>query len=254
MPAWVGWRLSFEDGRWTKKPVAINTGALAETDNPSTWCDFETALRNYERLGCDGIRLCRTADLVYIDCDGVFGPDGTLLQFLWIIRILSVISGSAYLEESITGTRLHGVARGILPPGRRQFDDPNRPHTGYAFYDKSRFFTFSGAILPDNGDIHDLTKELAELHRDLFPAVSSPLNSAGSGVASAASSTFSMDDEELLDRARRARNGKNSHNSGKGTGATTRHRRKQIAPCATSSHFGPHATSVGSMTSFRDLI
>jgi hypothetical protein len=30
--------------------------------------------------------------------------------------------GRAYLEKSVTGTGLHGIGRGTLPPGRRQFE------------------------------------------------------------------------------------------------------------------------------------
>jgi len=203
IPAWVGWRLAFEDGRWTKKPIDIKTGSFAETDNPSTWCDFETALRDYEGLGCDGIGLCRTADFVFIDCDGVFDQDGSLLPFPWAREILSTISGRAYLERSVSGTGLHGIVRGTLPPGRRQFDDPSRTHTGYAFYDKNRYFTFSGSILPGSGDVSDLTSELAGLYRELIPVAATN----GTGKFSAKATALPSSNGELLERACRARDG-----------------------------------------------
>lgn len=202
IPAWVGWRLVFEEGRWTKKPVEIRTGNLAETDNPHSWCDFETAIRDYEGLVCDGIGLCRTVDFVFIDCDGVFDQDGSLLPFPWAQEILSTISGRAYLERSVTGTGFHGIGRGTLPPGRRQFDDPSRTHTGYAFYDKNRFFTFSGNILPGSGDISDLTPELAGLHRELFPAAAN-----GTSRFSAKATALPSSDAEILERACNARDG-----------------------------------------------
>jgi hypothetical protein len=203
IPAWVGWRLVFEDGHWTKKPIEIRTGNVAETNNPSTWTDFETAIRNYESLECDGIGLCRTADFVFIDCDGVFDRGGNLLPFPWAEKILSAISGRAYLERSISGTGLHGIGRGTLPLGRRQFDDPSRMHTGYAFYDKNRFFTFSGNILPCSGDIGDLTLELAGLHHELFPAAATN----GTDKVAVKGATLPLADGELLERACRAKNG-----------------------------------------------
>jgi primase-polymerase (primpol)-like protein len=203
IPAWVGWRLVFEYRRWMKKPIQIRTGNLAETDDPSTWCDFETTLQGYERLGCDGIGLCRTADFVFIDCDGVFDRDGHLLPFTWAEQILSAISGRAYLEKSITGTGLHGIGRGTLPPGRRQFDDPGRTHTGYAFYDNNRFFTFSGAVLPSSGELCDLTPELASLHRELFPVAATN----GTSKIGARPTVRSLSDGEVLERACRAKDG-----------------------------------------------
>ena len=206
-PAWVGWRLVFENGRWTKKPIEIRTGNFARTDDSRTWSDFETALRDYKGLGCDGIGLCRTADFVFIDADGVFDPDGNLLPFPWAEKILLAIRGRAYLEKSVTGTGLHGIGRGALPPGRRQFDAPNRAHTGYAFYDKHRFFTFSGNVLPESGGICDLTPELAGLHGELFPAADTPPNDTRKGVEQRAAARSSFDDSELLDRARRSKNG-----------------------------------------------
>ena len=42
--AWIGWKLVQRNGRWSKEPININNGALAETDNPATWCNFQTAV------------------------------------------------------------------------------------------------------------------------------------------------------------------------------------------------------------------
>jgi hypothetical protein len=84
IPAWVGWRQVWVDGkdgkpgRWTKEPVNIRTGGLAESDNPATWVDFKTAAANYQRLNCDGIGLCLTDDWVGTDLDGVLDDDGKL--------------------------------------------------------------------------------------------------------------------------------------------------------------------------------
>jgi putative DNA primase/helicase len=174
IPAWIGWKLVFERKRWSKKPVDINSGGLAETDNPHTWTDFETALRNYERLGCDGIGLSRTDDYVFVDLDGVLDADGKLLPFPWGARILHTLQGRAYLERSITGTGIHGVGRGTLPTGRRQWDDPTREHTGYALYDKSRYFTFSGHVFPDSAAMNDFDAGVSQ-------SLSRVVNAAGTG-------------------------------------------------------------------------
>lgn len=114
--------------------------------------------------------------------------------------------GRVHLEKSITETGFHGIGRGTLHPGRRQFDDPTRTHTGYAFYDKNRLFTFSGNILPGSAEICDVTPELADLHRELFP-VATTNHVAATHRTVKASSAAALSDAELLERARRAKNG-----------------------------------------------
>jgi hypothetical protein len=76
IPAWIGWRPVQRDGRWSKEPITIQNGVLAETDNPATWCNFQTAVEGYKRLGCDGIGMCRNGDLVFLDLDGVLDLAG----------------------------------------------------------------------------------------------------------------------------------------------------------------------------------
>ena len=103
IPAWIGWRLVRRDDRWSKEPVTIHNGAPAETDNPATWCNFQTAVEGYKRWRCDGIGLCRNGDLVFLDLDGVLDSTG-LKPFLWASKILSTVEGRAYIEKSATGT------------------------------------------------------------------------------------------------------------------------------------------------------
>jgi hypothetical protein len=205
--AWVGWKWKLErKGRWTKIPVNVKTGRLAKTDDDKTWSDFDMALQNYKRVGCDGIGLCRTGDLVFIDCDGVFDGNGDLLAFPWVEKILSALRGRVHLEKSVTGTGFHGIGRGTLPPGRRQFDDPTRTHTGYGFYDRHRLFTFSGNILPGSAEICDVTAELVDLHRELFP-VATTNHVASTRRTVRASPAAALSDAELIERARRAKDG-----------------------------------------------
>ena len=231
--AYVCWRFVWypgkggKPGRWTKVPIDPRTGALAATDDPSTWADLETALRRYRELDCDGIGLCRNGDLIFIDLDGVLSPDRSLRQFPWALKALRAIQGRAYLEVSVTGTGLHGICRGQLPAGRRQFDEPGEDHVGFALYDGNRYFTMTGLPYHGTGDIQDLTAELAALHSELFPlkppkSAKGSVPQAGQNDERAIGSDFpavansdhpglpaSFSDSELLDRARHAANGQN---------------------------------------------
>jgi putative DNA primase/helicase len=209
IPAWVGWRLVQDDVRWTKEPVNIRTGGLAKSDNPATWVDFQTAVAGYKRLGCDGIGLCRTGDYLFIDLDGCLDANGKVLFSLtWAAKILPVLRGRAYAETSPSGTGIHAICRGKLPPGRRQFDEPGLDHTGFALYAANRFFTFTGHQLQASGPIEDLTAELTKLHQELFPPKPS-LNGSSShnGHHVVMPGPLSLSDAELLERACRAANG-----------------------------------------------
>jgi hypothetical protein len=199
IPAWVGWRITRRGGRPTKEPVDLKTGGLGETDNPKTWTDFGTAVACYERLGCAGIGLCRTEDFIFIDLDGVFAADGSLHPYKWAHEILSAMQDRAYVERSVSGLGIHIICRGVVPPGRRQYDEPGKDHVGYGFYDRNRYLTFSGDALPGCGPIQDLTPEMAKLHPRLFPA----RPSAGNGHQQR-STPLDVSDTELIEKARRA--------------------------------------------------
>jgi putative DNA primase/helicase len=190
---------------WSKQPINLRSGALAETDNPDTWVDFLTAVRTYRDFGCDGIGICRTEDLIFGELDGVIDADGNLRPFPWALKVFDAVRGRAYLELSPSGTGLHAICRGVLPAGRRQFDEPGWSHTGFAFYDKSRYFTVTGHVLPDSGSIQDLTSALARLHQELFPSQRPP--SGSPRHPKSPKSTMSLTDAELLEKARHAANG-----------------------------------------------
>jgi hypothetical protein len=204
--AWVGFRLKWippsgkKPGRWTKEPVNIRTGALAKTDDPSTWCDFHTAVENYQRMGCDGIGLCRTDDLIFVDLDGVLDCAGALRPFAWAQKIFDVVRKHCYVERSVTDTGLHAIGRGHLPQGRRQWDDPHLEHTGFAIYDKHRFFTMSGHVFGNNGEISDMTAELRRIHARLFPPQPPKVKAKPKAAAWLA-------DDDIIARALKAKDG-----------------------------------------------
>ena len=196
LPAWVCWCQELRNGRWTKVPLNPITGVKAKTDDSSTWGNFDEAISAYQGNGYDGIGLCRTADLVLVDLDGCRNLEtGALGSEPWVFEILAVLEGQAYLEISASGSGVHAVCRGRLPKGRRQWDDPERDHFGFAFYDRNRYFTFTGRVLATSGPIIDLTRNLASLHAKLFPSVKlSPR-------------ALNPSDSDLIQRARRAKNG-----------------------------------------------
>src|SRR5947199_150964 len=82
-------------------------------------------------------------------------------------------------------------------PGRWERVDRSRQHSGYAIYDRSWFFTYSGSVLPGSGDICDLTLELADLHRELFSATTALRKGGRAGVGQHAKTALSLDESAL---------------------------------------------------------
>jgi len=221
-PAWVGFRLERrDDGKWTKVPVNIRTGGRAATDSSETWVDFQTALNGHQLQGCDGVGLVRTGEFVFIDLDGCLDADGNLLPFPWAAKIIDALAGKAYIEKSISGSGIHVIAimRGSLPIGRREFDEPNVPHTGCALYGDNRYFTMSGHKLPQSGPFRYVDSEMATLYVDLFPPKPNGNNGHNNGGSNGHSDrpgpsgprpapvSPGPSDAELIDRARHAKNG-----------------------------------------------
>jgi len=169
IPAWVCWQFELRRGTWAKVPVNCLTSEPAKINDPASLGTFQDAVERCRLDGYDGIGLCRTADLVFIDLDGCRNPDtGEIAGWPWVRDILGRINGRAYVEVSVSGKGVHIVAKGTLLEGRRQWSDHAHKHVGFAFYDGTRYFTFTGHVLPESGALVDVTAELTDLHAVLF--------------------------------------------------------------------------------------
>ena len=122
LPNWVCWRAESDPKAHsgiTKKPINPKTGGLAMSNNPSTWTDFGTAVR--ESVKYSGIGFMFGA------CD-YFGVDiddrGEILQqFLGgsedniFGEFINTLQSYAELSQSRTG--IHIICKGKLPKGGR---------------------------------------------------------------------------------------------------------------------------------------
>ena len=200
--SWIVWREVTRGNQITKVPYNPRTGQRAETDDPTTWGTLAEAAQAFKGGSYSGVGFVRTGDYVFVDIDGCVDPETGEITPPWARKIIAALTGRAYIEKSPSLHGIHCIARGKLPPGRRQWDAPDAAHTGFAFYDRSRYFTMTGAVLPESGPIADVSIELTKLHAELFET-----NGHSNGIAGRATPSFSLRDSELLDRARRAVNG-----------------------------------------------
>lgn len=190
---WVCWRYATRNGKRTKVPVDAKTGQPASTTDPATWASFGDATLSLDWGHHDGVGFVFTErdPFWFIDLDGAHDID---VVTDWAQQIVDRFP-DAYWEVSPSGKGLHGIGRGKLPSGG------NRKGS-IELYDHARFATMSGAAL-DGTDIgDDCTPTLADFHRELF----APVIEVGTPVA-VNPNTPPLTDEEVLDRASRAKNG-----------------------------------------------
>jgi primase-polymerase (primpol)-like protein len=164
----------------------------ASVSDQTTWSDFATAMAAYQRGGYAGIGFVVTADddLTGIDLDKCRDPKtGTVEP--WAQAIADELD--TYTEPSVSGTGLRLFVVGTLPPGRRKKGQVE-------MYDAGRFFTITGQPIGAR-EIRDCNGALTALHRQIFgearPKETTPK----------VQPALSLEDDEILHRARAARNG-----------------------------------------------
>jgi hypothetical protein len=219
LPQWIAWwsvvgegvRVKLPGGGWTKPlkkqekphklPINPLTGRLAATTRSNTWSTFENACAAVQRWSVTGIGFVFTGSdpNAGVDIDNCRNPETEEIEeWAWvIIRALD-----SYTEISPSGTGVHIFVRAQLPSGQ---SNQVKYHGGKVeMFSRDRYFTFTG--VPVDGTptgICDRQAELLALHSELFgnrQASVAPKNYAPS-------STLPASDSELIEKARRAKNG-----------------------------------------------
>ena len=159
---WLIWQWkATEDGKRTKQPVNPHTGELASSTNPTTWGSYEVAVAARDMFGYPGIGFVFTQDDPYcgVDLDGCRNPETGEIEE-WAKKIINALD--SYSEVSPSGTGVHIIVKGTLPPGGRK-------RGRFECYDSGRFFTVTGEHL--DGTPHEIEERgevLRRLHRRVF--------------------------------------------------------------------------------------
>lgn len=139
LPQWVNWRAKkLENDRISKRPVNPKTGKPASITDSTTWGLFDDSTARYDSSNATGVGFVftETDPYVGIDIDHCIDDKGNVaLEALEIVNLLS-----SYTEITQSGTGLHIIVKGKLPPGRRRNEIVE-------MYDSSRFFVVTGEIL-----------------------------------------------------------------------------------------------------------
>lgn len=217
---WVCWRYELAEGRgeWTKVPIDSNTGEYASSTDPDTWGSFEDALAYYDQreTDTDGIGVVVSDEdlIVGIDLDDCRDPVSGDLEG-WAEQLLEDVPSYAEVSPSATGLRMFGF--GFVPDGGTRADvDGADGHL--EMYETGRYLTVTGHHLDGMPkDVQQVNTEIAEIHaehiaddREMSKATADgglQAESPGSNPGVSGRKTGSLTDEELIDRAKDAKNG-----------------------------------------------
>jgi putative DNA primase/helicase len=197
----VVWKLKERKGNLTKVPYNARTKRGADSTNPSTWATFNEALSVYSKGKYDGIGFVFANGYCGIDLDHCRNAETGEIE-AWAIDIVKLID--SYTEISPSGTGLH-----IITKAKLDGDGVNRCVDGHKIeiYDCKRYFTITGDHLegtPEN--INDKQSEVSALYDWVIEKTESKKSKPQASKPSYAT-PLTLDDKELLDRARSAANG-----------------------------------------------
>jgi len=195
----VCWRYAPEPGREKprKKPYKPRGWGEASVSDPDTWGTYAEAREAVGRHLHEGVGFVLDAGDPYVgvDLDGCRHPETGGLEG-WATEIVELLD--SYTEVSPSGTGVHVVARGALPPGGR------RRAGRVEMYDAGRYLAWTGDVLGGRGELADRGAELGELYRRVFgepepdPPAGAPPHPPASTHAPAGGE---VGDGELLARA-----------------------------------------------------
>ena len=197
-PNWVVVRTreNQETGRLEKFLIDVHTGKFAESNDPKTWTDFETACSYAKEHGGTalGFALDGTDGIACIDLDGCIDESGKCSV---LADEMLAKCGETYVERSVSGRGIHvfGKTKGV---DLRSFSKDG----DIEYYQGRHFITMTGdgAEHPELASL-DTPEMQSLLERKLERRT--PWKNAGKGEAG----LTLMDDRELLEKAFAAKNG-----------------------------------------------
>lgn len=167
MKNWCNWSYETRQGQGGKssKPTKIprdpSTGRNAKSNDPNTWCTFDTVVQALSSGSFDGIGFFFTPPYFGVDIDKMDDMEnGEAVLNEFITKL------GSYTEFSPSGKGIHCICKGSLPPnGNRKgafemyqvkLDEQGKPRGG-------RYFTMTGNVIAPN-PVVDCTETIKALH------------------------------------------------------------------------------------------
>jgi putative DNA primase/helicase len=191
-PQWVAWK-------GDKIPVDPKTGRNAKANDPETWGTYRESLKYFrENDEIMGIGYQFSADDAFagVDLDKCRDPETGKIE-PWAQEIIERLN--SYTEVSPSGTGIHIILIGKVPPGGNKKDK-------IEMYSQTRYFTVTGDHLEGTPTtIEDRQTELSSFHAEIFQQQEQESQLL---PAEPPPSPKELSDEELIEKAQQAGNGK----------------------------------------------
>jgi len=197
---WLCWRSETREGKSTKIPYSPYTSVRASSTDPETWGSYEEAVAACKKHGYSGIGVVFTLedDLCGVDLDGCVDPETGEIE-RWAREIIDELD--SYSEISPSGTGVHVLIRGTLPPGR------NRKGR-FEAYDRGRYFTVTERHLAGTPQsIESRQEQLERVVERVFGGSAAQSEKNGHSTNGSALTPTGLTDEELVRKASSASNG-----------------------------------------------
>lgn len=171
-----------------KLPKNAVTGKNAQSNNPDTWCNFETAKAGMEKYGFDGLGFMFANGYFGVDLDKCIDNVDFVDEFVDKLK--------SYNEISMSGTGIHIICKGELPSGQRRKNNVE-------MYSSGRYFALTGNIYNENyKGIRECTTEIAFLHQKYLGEQTQKFD-----YQQTAFEKVDMNDDEIISKARESKNG-----------------------------------------------
>lgn len=198
---WVCWKAEPDPKSHSgisKKPVNPRTGGMAQSNNPQTWSDFDTAVRMSDNFAGIGFMFTDSGHFG-VDIDDCYDmlaeylSDGGNPQTNVISEFISGLA--SYAELSQSGNGIHIICRGKLPEGARR-------RGKIEMYDKGRFFVMTGNCCSEYVDIADCSESIKPLHEKYLGSGQMTISDVRQPAI-----TFCNDVQTIIDKAMNSANG-----------------------------------------------
>lgn len=172
---------------WTndKLPKNAYTGGNAQSNNPDTWADFETAKNAVKKYGFEGVGFMFDSGYFGVDLDKCLDNQDFIDEFVETLQ--------SYTEVSKSGNGIHIVCKGTLPDGARR-------RGNVEMYCSGRYFIITGNLYTKYKEIKNCSDSIKVLHNKY-------LYSEVPKVAPRVVERLEMSDQEVVDKARGCKTG-----------------------------------------------
>ena len=169
-----------------KLPKNAYTGGNAQSNNPDTWADFQTACNAVEKYHFNGIGFMFAPPYFGVDMDDCVENQDLIDEF--------VESLQSYTEYSTSGTGIHIICKGKLPEGARRKNK-------IEMYEDRRYFIMTGNVYTAKYlDIVDCTETIKMLHQKY-------LYTPTPKVLPKQVELINMSDQDVIEKARSCKTG-----------------------------------------------